>query len=553
MGKARILQAHGEGRYTIEIIEARERAESAKQQAEARIQTLIAEVNQLDAKIQAAQQAVDLAVTEQNAAIEQWQQEVAEEGSSTINLAEAAEKVMAAAGERDALRAEKRSKELRITADQALVARINALPPLRQMQAWCADYTDDLSGEVATVEVPGEIGDVIIKPGFEDANQWSATADGAMQPALASTPAATFYNLAMLPGWQKWRPTYRTATITSIDGDTCSITLDAATSSQRGLSVNARSSYSGVPILYMDCNGAAFEQGDKVLVAFAGNINGPTVVGFESAPKACGIVAAFSFNKRVFTLHTPIGGLRICNPVPLTSDHTPFRLRGETLIQKDTVRFYKLPSKPDEITSMDDLDEAGATTTTAKIMAYSQTYENEPNHYSDWGVWTRDGRNRCTIYEDWRGYNAPVLNSYLLDNETLTWMDFLNYYRENYYDGVDIDPTVFSSTYSETEMEVEIGHLISNQRLYASVTYSGLNASVVSKSDTSYVKTQTKNINIEDLPALIFNGRTLKPKRFLGHTQSNGEIEPAFPGALSASNRRIFDVINNLSVLVVYS
>lgn len=287
MGKARILEAHGEGRYTIEIVEARERAESAKQQAEARIQTLTAEVNQLDAKIQTAQQAVDLAAIEQNAAIEQRQQEVAEEGSSTINLAKAAEKVMAAAGERDTLRAEKRSKELRITADQALVARINSLPPLRQMQAWCADYTEDLSGDVATAEVPGEVGSVIIKPGHEGANQWSAATDGAMQPALAGTPASVFYNLAMQPGWQKWRPTYRTATITSIDGDTCSIALDTANSSQQGLNINAQSSYSGVPILYMNCDGSAFEAGDRVLVAFAGNVEGPTVVGFESQPKQC--------------------------------------------------------------------------------------------------------------------------------------------------------------------------------------------------------------------------------------------------------------------------
>lgn len=301
MGKARILQAHGEGRYTIEIIEARERAESAKQQAEARIQARTAEVNQLDSKIQAAQQAVDQAAIEQNAAIEQWQQEVAEQGGSSVDLDAFARKLLEAAGKRDALRTEKRSKELRIAADQALVARINALPPLRQMQAWCADYTDDLSGDVATAEVPGEIGRVIIKPGFEDANQWSKAADGAMQPALASTPAATFYNLAMLPGWQKWRPTYRTATITGIDGDTCSITLDAAASSQQGLSVNAQSDYSGVPILYMDCNGSAFEQGDRVLVGFAGNVEGPTVVGFESEPKMCSVMDYITISGEVWS------------------------------------------------------------------------------------------------------------------------------------------------------------------------------------------------------------------------------------------------------------
>lgn len=287
MGKARILEAHGEGRYTIEIIEARERAEIAKEQAEARITQLQTQVSALTQQINAAQSAFAAAVFEQNAAIEQYQQEMAEEGSSSINLAETAEKVMTTAGERDKLRVEQRGLEVRIKAAEALVARINSLPPLRQMQAWCADYTEDLNGEVATAEVPGEIGSVIIKPGFEGANQWSAATDGAMQPTLASTPAATFWNLAMLPGWQKWRPTFRTATITSLDGDTCSISLDAATSSQQGLGVNAQSSYSAVPILYMDCNGGAFEEGDKALVAFAGNVDGPTVVGFESEPRMC--------------------------------------------------------------------------------------------------------------------------------------------------------------------------------------------------------------------------------------------------------------------------
>lgn len=300
MGRARILESLGEGRYTIEVVEARERADVARQQAQARIAQLQAQVSALAPQISAAIAAFAAAVDEQNAAIAQYRHDMAKQGSSTINLADTAEKVIAAAGERDKLQVEQRSLEMRIRADEALVARINALPPLRQMQAWCADYTDDLSGDVATAEVPGEIGRVIIKPGFEGANQWSATADGAMQPALASTPAATFYNLAMLPGWQKWRPTYRTATITSIDGDTCSITLEAATSSQQGLGVNASPSYSGVPILYMDCHGAAFEPGDSVLVAFAGNVEGPVVVGFESAPKMCSAMDYITISDEVW-------------------------------------------------------------------------------------------------------------------------------------------------------------------------------------------------------------------------------------------------------------
>lgn len=286
MGKARILQAHGAGRYTIEIIEARERAEAVKQQALARIQTLQAEIIALEQRIVTAQSAVDQTINEQDAAINQYQQEMSEHGQSGVTLEVYARAVLEAAGRRDALRTEQRSKALRIAADQALVARVDSLPPLRQVQAWCADYSEDLSGEVATAEVPGEIGSVIIKPGFEG-NAWSATADGAIQPALASTAAGAFYNLAMMPGWQKWRPTFRTATVVGIDGDTCSITLDAATSSQQGLGVNAQGSYSSVPILYMDCNGGAFDAGDRVLVAFAGNVDGPTVVGFESEPRVC--------------------------------------------------------------------------------------------------------------------------------------------------------------------------------------------------------------------------------------------------------------------------
>lgn len=313
MGKARVLEAHGEGRYTIEIIEARERAELSKQEAEARIQSLRANILALEQRIASAQATVNQAAAEQDAAINHYQQEMSEEGQSSINLDAFSRDLLEAASQRDALQAEQRTHELRIAADEALVARINALPPLRQMQAWCADYTEDLSGEVATAEVPGEIGSVIIKPGFEG-NAWSAAEDGAMQPTLASTPAATFYNLAMLPGWQKWRPTFRTATITRLDGDTCSITLDAATSSQQGLGVNARASYSNVPILYMDCNGSAFEEGDSVLVAFAWNVEGPTVVGFEKEPKVCctpEVLAIYSNEGALWQVQSLFGDLVI--------------------------------------------------------------------------------------------------------------------------------------------------------------------------------------------------------------------------------------------------
>lgn len=280
MGKARIISEQGEGQYTIEIIEARERAESAKNQAQSRISERRADIVGLESDIIAAQRAVDRAAGDQADAIAAYRA-----GNMKIGeLSGYTQAVEEAASLRDSLLSQKRSKNMLIASDETLIARVNSLPALRQMQAWCADYTEELSGEVGTAEVPGEIGQVIIKPGF-DSNSWSAS-DGAMQPALAGTPAGTFYNLAMLPGWQKWRPTFRVATITAIDGDQCDIDLDGASSSQ-GFGVNAESSYSDVPILYMDCNGGAFEEEDRVLVAFAGNVDGPTVVGFESSPRGC--------------------------------------------------------------------------------------------------------------------------------------------------------------------------------------------------------------------------------------------------------------------------
>lgn len=281
MGKARIISEQGEGRYTIEIIEARERAESAKNQAQSRISERRADIVGLESDISAARLAVDRAAGDQADAIVAYRagnMEIGELSGYTQAVGEAARL-------RDSLLSQKRSKNMLIASDETLIARVNSLPALRQMQAWCADYTEELSGEVGTAEVPGEIGQVIIKPGFEESNNWTA-GDGAMQPALAGTPAGTFYNLAMLPGWQKWRPTFRVATITAIDGDQCAIDLDSASSSQ-GFGVNAESSYSDVPILYMECNGDAFEEEDRVLVAFAGNVDGPTVVGFESEPKTC--------------------------------------------------------------------------------------------------------------------------------------------------------------------------------------------------------------------------------------------------------------------------
>jgi hypothetical protein len=155
--------------------------------------------------------------------------------------------------------------------------------------AWCADLTEDLSGEVGTIEIPGERESVNIQPGYDGNAAYNAARDGQLQPAIAGTPESAFYNLALLPGWQKWKPTYRFGTVTAIDGDICDVSLEAATSSQQNMNINQSVTLSNVPIEYMTCNGAAFSEGDGVIVEFEGqDWNSPKVIGFKDNPKPCG-------------------------------------------------------------------------------------------------------------------------------------------------------------------------------------------------------------------------------------------------------------------------
>jgi len=130
-----------------------------------------------------------------------------------------------------------------------------AMPADEVVSAWCADLTEDLAGEVGTIEIPGERGTVLIRPGSLNGAiggaAYSGSQDGVLEPAIAGTPAGTFFNWALLPGWQKWKPTYRKGTITAIDGDLCDLELDAALSSAQGLDVNAYDQFANVPIEYM--------------------------------------------------------------------------------------------------------------------------------------------------------------------------------------------------------------------------------------------------------------------------------------------------------------
>jgi hypothetical protein len=154
------------------------------------------------------------------------------------------------------------------------------------LQAWCADYTENGSGEVATMEIPGENQIVLIKPGAPAGN----TVDGKLVAREVQSPEQVFFNAAILPGWQKFKPTYRSGVITALNtsNNTASVTLDAAQSSAAGLDINKMTALANVPVVYMTCHASAFAVGDACVVRFNGmDWAQPQVVGFVDNPKPC--------------------------------------------------------------------------------------------------------------------------------------------------------------------------------------------------------------------------------------------------------------------------
>lgn len=195
---------------------------------------------------------------------------------------------------------------LQITALNKQKASLEAIPDEESIQAWCADLTEDLSGVVGTMEIPGEREAINIQPGHGGNGAYNRDRDGLLTKIMAQTPEQAYFNVSQLPGWQKWKPTFRYAEITSIDGDVADVTIDTTTSTQQGLNINQSETLSAVPIEYMDCNGQAFAEGDAVLVKFEGQIwTSPVIVGFKDNPKPCGYDF---FIKPVFNGHEPIQG-----------------------------------------------------------------------------------------------------------------------------------------------------------------------------------------------------------------------------------------------------
>ena len=296
MGKARIVSGGEDGQYTVELLHNRDRIN-------AEIETLNARITALEEEVAPLETEREELVAERNAIASEIDQAVDSAAEDEIPDVEAL------LVELSQVSAQIQSIDVRIAMLQGRILQakqrrtmLQSIPADPQQSAWCADFTEDLTGEVGTVDLPGEgaVGEfltwrrVIVRPGYGGAASYAAGRDGQMHFREGQSPEQAFFNAAILPGWQKWKPLHRIGTITAVDEneDTCTLNLQSEDSSAQSLLIDPPSgslTLTGVPIEYMDCNSRAFEVGDRVLVEFQGqNWDQPKVIGFEKEPKPCG-------------------------------------------------------------------------------------------------------------------------------------------------------------------------------------------------------------------------------------------------------------------------
>ena len=301
MGYATITGGGTAGRYTIEL-------DFGEQQRQALLTAIAQALQDVGLKISATQEkivVIDAAEAAQQARVDEAAAQIALEGNN-LPPGSPVPDTAVYQNELKALRdLQQRVMPYRINLRALKQSRANLLAKQTQYsslvtitsrQAWCVDLTENGTGLVATVDIPGESDLLLIDAGCRT---W-AQSDGYFRERDLMSPAQCYYNLAVLPTWQKYKPTYRWGTITQINDTlkTVNLTLFDSTSSAQRIRVNQRSSFVDVPVEYMECGSDAFVVGDRVVVRFLDQSwSNPIVIGFVDNPRACPIYTTFNVSR----------------------------------------------------------------------------------------------------------------------------------------------------------------------------------------------------------------------------------------------------------------
>ena len=282
MSKGQIVDAKGEGLYTVKLKYAVDQVKQEIEELGERLLEIASELPDKERELRDAESEAEAKAGEINALIPLYQEDPdAHRAKMTALQAELAKlggEARKVRGDVERLKAERLSARKR-------KAHLERIPEEKEMDCWCADHTEDLFGEVGLIDVNDEGGRLtLVHPGHEGRGAYSKDRDGVLMPREAQSGAQAWFNAAILAGIQKFAARYRLGEITAIDGDTCTVKLDEAKSSAQDLNINQQEVLEGVPAEYMTCGMSVFEIADRVVVRIE---NGPAVVGFESNPRPC--------------------------------------------------------------------------------------------------------------------------------------------------------------------------------------------------------------------------------------------------------------------------
>lgn len=290
MGRAKVLQYEGDGQVRIEI-------DYGAQKKADNLQKLTTRLVELNKRLVEAQEKLDKAKIKENELVVKLQAEIVAYEQTLKTLppdAKVPEPKKYLELLQLLLQEQKKSLEIKILRDSIKksisdtnrdIAYWNAFLPLETRDTWA--IVPGFPGEfeqITTIEIPDEPATVLVKPVAP------SNGDGLLVAKEVMMPWQAYFNAAVLPGVQRYRPMYRKGTLVSINrkANTASVTLDGVTSSAQGLPVNVLSELQDVPFQYVNCNHNAFIEGDRVVVEFRGyDWLDAKIIGFVSHPQFC--------------------------------------------------------------------------------------------------------------------------------------------------------------------------------------------------------------------------------------------------------------------------
>lgn len=302
MGAGTIISGGADGLYTVKM-----------DRGKARKDAELSRINQVIALLTANLAEYPPIIASREANIAQWQAalensiviyevlvQIDPTSQQTQDAAKGVNALLAeklnAEGSLQAVKANQNIVKGQLAEAQRRLVFITAVAAEVTQEIWCADLTEDKTGAVSTIEIPGEPVGVVMAPQSQEDTLILPAGNVVARELMRADHL--YLNAAILPGWQKFKPTYRRGTIvdtdTTLNTATVQIAATVSTAKDKNLkTINVNQEtvlLENVPVNYMTCHAAAFEPDDDVVVMFESqDWASPRVIGFISGPKPCNV------------------------------------------------------------------------------------------------------------------------------------------------------------------------------------------------------------------------------------------------------------------------